>query len=72
MVRDYVKEFDVDISKCNVSVEEFNEEVDHQIQLVCDIVPYFEDDYDAKVAQLAIQCALFQFDPTLYDNIPES
>lgn len=71
MVRNYVKEFDVDISNCKVSVEEFNEEVDYQIQIVCDLVPYSEDDYDNKVAKLAIQCVLFQFDPTLYD-IPES
>jgi hypothetical protein len=71
MVRNYVKEFDIDISNCNVSVEVFNEEVDYQIQHVCDLVPYFDDDYDNKVAKLAIQCALFQFDQSLYD-IPES
>ena len=70
MVRNYVKEFDVDISNFNVSVEEFNEEVDYQIQHVCDLVPYSEDDYDNKVVELAIQCASFLFDPTL--DIPES
>lgn len=69
MVRNYVKEFDVDISNFNVSVEEFNEEVDYQIQHVCDLVPYSEDDYDNKVVELAIQCASFLFDPTL--DIPE-
>ena len=26
MVRNYVKEFDVDISNCKMSIEEFNEE----------------------------------------------
>ena len=71
MVRNYVKDFDIDISNCNVSVEKFNEEVHYQIQHVCDLVPYFEDDYDNKVAKLAIQCVLFQFDPTL-SAIPES
>lgn len=71
MVRNYVKEFDIDISNCNVSVEEFNEEVYYQTQYVCDLVPYFDDDYDNKVVKLAIQCALFQFDPTL-SAIPES
>lgn len=71
MVRNYIKEFDVDISNCKVSEEEFNEEVDHQIPIVCDLVPYFDEDYDNKVAKLAIQCALFLFDPTLYD-VPES
>lgn len=69
MVRNYVKEFDVDISNFNVSVEEFNEEVDYQIQHVCDLVPYSEDDYHNKVVELAIQCASFLFDPTL--DIPE-
>ena len=69
MVRNYVKEFDVDISNFKVSVEEFNEEVDYQIQHVCDLVPYSEDDYDNKVVELAIQCASFLFDPTL--DIPE-
>ena len=69
MVRNYVKEFDVDISNFNVSVEEFNEEVDYQIQHVCDLVPYSEDDYDNKVVELAIQCVLFLYDPTL--DIPE-
>ena len=69
MVRNYVKEFDVDISNFNVSVEEFNEEVDYQIQHVCDLVPYSEDDYDNKVVELAVQCASFLFDPTL--DIPE-
>ena len=69
MVRNYVKEFDVDISNFNVSVEEFNEEVDYQIQHVCDLVPYSEDDYDNKVVELAIQCASFLFDPPL--DIPE-
>lgn len=71
MVRNYVKEFNIDISNCNVSEEVFNEEVDYQIQHVCDLVPYYEDDYDDKVAKLAIQCVLFQFDKTLSD-IPES
>ena len=71
MVRNYVKDFDIDISNCNVSVEKFNEEVYYQTQHVCDLVPYFEDDYDNKVAKLAIQCVLFQFDPTL-SAIPES
>ena len=65
MVRNYVKEFDIDISNCNVSVEEFNEEVYYQTQYVCDLVPYFDDDYDNKVVKLAIQCALFQFDHRL-------
>ena len=69
MVRNYVKEFDVDISNFNVSVEEFNEEVDYQIQHVCDLVPYSEDDYDNKVVELAIQCASFLYDPAL--DIPE-
>ena len=69
MVRNYVKEFDVDISNCKMSIEEFNEEVDYQIQHVCDLVPYSEDDYDNKVVELAIQCASFLFDPTL--DIPE-
>ena len=68
MVRNYVKEFDIDISNCNASIEEFNEEVDYQIQLAYDKVPYFEDEYDNKVAKLAIQHALLQFDNTLYDN----
>ena len=71
MVRNYVKEFDVDISNCNISVEDFNEEVDCQISYVCDLVPYSDDDYDNKVVKLAIQCALFQYDPTLYVDIPE-
>lgn len=69
MVRNYVKEFDVDISNCKMSIEEFNEEVDYQIQHVCDLVPYSEDDYDNKVAKLAILCVLFLYDPTL--DIPE-
>lgn len=69
MVRNYVKEFDVDISNCKMSIEEFNEEVDYQIQHVCDLVPYSEDDYDNKVAKLAIQCVLFLYDPAL--DIPE-
>ena len=68
MVRNYVKEFDIDISYCNASIEQFNEEVDYQIQLACDKVPYFEDEYDNKVAKLAIQHALIQFDNTVYDN----
>ena len=34
MVRNYVKEFDIDISNCNASIEEFNEEVDYQIQIL--------------------------------------
>ena len=68
MVRNYVKEFDIDISNCNASIEQFNEEVDYQIQLACDKVPYFEDEYDNKVAKLAIQLALLQFDKTLHDN----
>lgn len=68
MVRNYVKEFDIDISNCNASIEQFNEEVDYQIQLACDKVPYFEDEYDNKVAKLAIQHALIQFDNTVYDN----
>lgn len=73
MVRNYVKEFDVDISNCNVSIEEFNEEVDYQMQVVCDLVPYSDDDYDNKVIKAAIQCALLQFDntSTMY-NILES
>lgn len=69
MVRNYVKEFDVDISNCKMSIEEFNEEVDYQIQHVCDLVTYSDDDYDNKVAKLAIQCVLFLYDPTL--DIPE-
>ena len=69
MVRNYVKEFDVDISNCKMSIEEFNEEVDYQIQHVCDLVPYSEDDYDNKVVELAIQCASFLYDPAL--DIPE-
>lgn len=68
MVRNYVKEFDIDISNCNVSIEEFNEEVDYQIQLACDKVPYFEDEYDNKVAKLAIRHTLIQFDKSLYDS----
>ena len=68
MVRNYVKEFDIDISNCNASIEEFNEEVDYQIQLAYDKVFYFEDEYDNKVAKLAIQHALIQFDKTLYDS----
>ena len=68
MVRNYVKEFDIDISNCNASIEQFNEEVDYQIQLACDKVPYFEDEYENKVAKLAIQHALIQFDNTVYDN----
>ena len=68
MVRNYVKEFDIDISNCNASIEQFNEEVDYQIQLACDKVPYFEDDYDNKVAKLAIQRALLQFEKITYDN----
>ena len=69
MVRNYVKDFDVDISNCKMSIEEFNEEVDYQIQHVCDLVPYSDDDYDNKVAKLAIQCVLFLYDSTL--DIPE-
>ena len=68
MVRNYVKEFDIDISNCNASIEEFNEEVDYQIQLTYDKVPYFEDDYDNKVAKLAIQHTLLHFDKILYDS----
>ena len=69
MVMNYVKEIDKYIMNCNVFVEEFNEEVDYQIQHVCDLVPYSDDDYDNKVAKLAIQCVLFLYDPTL--DIPE-
>ena len=68
MVRNYVKEFDIDISNCNASIEQFNEEVDYQIQLTYDKVPYFEDDYDNKVAKLAIQHTLLYFDKTIYDS----
>ena len=68
MVRNYVKEFDIDISNCNASIEQFNEEVDYQIQLACDKVPYFEDEYDNKVAKLAIQHTLLHFDKTIYDS----
>ena len=69
MVRNYVKDFDIDISNCNVSEDVFNEEVDYQIRHVCecDLVSYYEDGYYDKVAKLAIQCALFQFYQTLSD-----
>lgn len=62
-IRDYVSEFNVDMTGLVCTPEQLNEEIDWQISHVNDLVPYNDPDYETKVIKLAISCAAFMHDP---------
>lgn len=67
--RDYVNEFNIDMTGLVCTPSQLNEEIDWQISHVCDLVSYDDPDYENKVIELAISCATFMYDPNIYKRL---